>query len=75
MCQLRHIALYFCICRLKTWQPEKPVYLIIDFSAYIFETRLSKVALEMFPVNVEFPILFLRYLSLVYLGFSYSSIL
>lgn len=58
MCQLRHIALCFCICRLKTWQPEKPVYLIIDFSAYIFETRLSKVALEKFPVNVEFPILF-----------------
>lgn len=48
---------------------------VIDFSAYIFETRLSKVALEKFPVNVEFPILFLRYLSLVYLGFSYSSIL
>lgn len=48
MCQLRHIALCFCICRLKTWQSEKPVYLIIDFSAYIFETRLSKVALENF---------------------------
>lgn len=26
----------------------------LDFSAYIFETTLSKVALEKFPVNVEF---------------------
>lgn len=75
MCRSWHIALCFCICRLKTWQPEKPAYLIIDFSAYIFETRLSKVALEKFPVNVDFPILFLRYLYLASLGFSYSSIL
>ena len=37
----------------RFFEGEHPNHYNLDFSAYIFDTILSKVALEKFPVNVE----------------------
>ena len=37
----------------RLFERVQPNYYNLDFSEYIFETILSKVALEKFPVNVE----------------------
>lgn len=37
----------------RLFEGEQPNHYNLDFSAYIFDAILSKVALEKFPVNVE----------------------